>query len=253
MANRGCSRLRSVVGEAWALETGRRDMAEKPNDSARRFSASFSSAAVLLSYLAAVGTPPVSAEACPDVEVIFARGTGEPAGLGPTGRAFVGSLRSHVDDQSLETYPVAYPATHDFHTAVDGIRDAANRIIGRAESCPRTKIVLGGYSQGAAVMGFVTSPAVPDSVDPATVPKPLQPELADNVAAVVLFGKPNTRAVNLLEVPPVVVGPLYADKTMELCAVNDPVCSDGMDFAAHNQYTGNGMIERGAAFAASRL
>lgn len=162
MANRGCSRLRLVVGEAWALETGRRDTAKKPNSSARRaFSASFSSAALILilSYLVAVGTPSVSAEACPDVEVMFARGTGEPAGLGPTGRAFVGSLRSHVDDQSLETYPVAYPATHDFHAAVDRIRDAANRIIARAESCPRTKMVLGGYSQGAAVMGFVTSPA----------------------------------------------------------------------------------------------
>ena len=51
-------------------------------------------------------------------------------------------------------------------------------------------MMLGGYSQGAAVMGFVTSDAVLGGVDPATVPKPLQPEVAAHVAAVVLFGVP---------------------------------------------------------------
>ena len=59
-----------------------------------------------------------------------------------------------------------------------------------AQNCPKTKMVLSGYSQGAAVMGFVTSAAVPDGVDPATVPKPLAPEVADHVAAVVLFAVP---------------------------------------------------------------
>ena len=66
-----------------------------------------------------------------------------------------------------------------------------------AGSCPKTQMVLGGFSQGAAVMGFVTSAAVPDGVDPATVPKPLQPEVAAHVAAVVLFGLANTRAIGL--------------------------------------------------------
>nr|MEA1123053.1 cutinase family protein [Mycobacterium shigaense] len=30
-----------------------------------------------------------SAEPCPDVQVVFARGTGEDPGVGPTGQAFV--------------------------------------------------------------------------------------------------------------------------------------------------------------------
>ena len=40
-------------------------------------------------------------------------------------------------------------------------------------------------------MGFVTSAAVPDGVDPATVPKPMDPEVANHVSSVVLFGTPN--------------------------------------------------------------
>jgi hypothetical protein len=122
-----------------------------------------------------------------------------------------------------------------------------------AANCPKTKLVLGGYSQGAAVMGFVTWPTVPDGVDPATVPKPLQPQVADHVAAVVLFGTPNARAMNFLGEPPIVIGPLYKAKTIELCAPNDPVCSDGLEFAAHDSYVGDGIVEQGAAFAADRL
>ncbi|SPX88524.1 cutinase [Mycobacterium xenopi] len=91
----------------------------------------------------------------------------------------------------MDVYPVNYPASDQWDTGIDGIRDAGAHVQSTATNCPKTKMVLGGFSQGAAVMGFVTSPAVPDGVDPATVPKPLQPEVADHVAAVVLFGTPN--------------------------------------------------------------
>jgi cutinase len=118
--------------------------------------------------------------------------------------------------------------------------------------------VLGGYSQGAAVAGFVTSPAVPDSVpkdvDPATIPKPLDPGLASHVAAVVLFGTPNVRAMDFLGQPQLVIGPLYQSKTIEVCAPEDPVCSEGVNFAAHNSYVDDGgVIAQGADFAASHV
>jgi hypothetical protein len=185
--------------------------------------------------------------------VVFARGTGEPPGVGPTGQSFVNALGSRVGARSFDVYPVNYPATSDWPTGLDGIRDAGAHVESMAANCPKTKMVLGGYSQGAAVMGFVTSPTVPDGVDPATVPKPLQPQVADHVAAVVLFGTPNARAMNFLGEPPIVVGPLYKAKTIELCAPNDPVCSDGLEFAAHDSYVGDGIVEQGAAFAADRL
>jgi cutinase len=204
--------------------------------------------------VAAPVVPSASAQPCPDVEVVFARGTGEPPGVGPTGQAFSDSLRSRVAGKSLEVYPVNYPASDEWATGVDGVRDAGVHVVSMAGICPQTKMVLSGFSQGAAVMGFVTSAAVPDGVDPATVPKPLDPAVAEHVAAVVLFGLPNIRAMNFLGQPPVAIGPLYQAKTLKVCAADDPVCSDGLNFAAHNTYAdGGSMIDQGAAFAASHL
>jgi hypothetical protein len=149
---------------------------------------------------------------------------------------------------------VNYPASDQWSTGIEGIRDAAAHVVSMANTCPQTKMVLGGYSQGAAVMGFVTSPAVPDGVDPATVPKPLSPDVANHVAAVVLFGTPNARAMNFLGQPPVNIGPVYQAKTIKVCVPEDPVCSDGVNFAAHNTYaTDATFIDTGADFAASRL
>lgn len=204
--------------------------------------------------LAGPSVPSASAQPCSDVEVVFARGTGDPPGVGPTGQAFVDALRPQVGEKSLDVYPVNYPATDQWATGVDGVRDAGAHVVSMAGTCPKTQMVLGGFSQGAAVMGFVTSAAVPDGVDPATVPKPLQPDVADHVAAVVLFGLPNSRAMNFLGEPSVVIGPLYQAKTLNVCAPEDFVCSDGMDFAAHNPTTYTGpLTDQGAAFAASHL
>jgi cutinase len=204
--------------------------------------------------LSADAVPSASAEGCPDVEVVFARGTGEPPGVGPTGQAFVNSLRPRVGARSFGVYPVNYPASDNWDTGLDGIRDAGAHVVSMAGNCPQTKMVLGGYSQGAAVMGFVTSAAVPDGVDPATVPRPLQPQVADHVAAVVLFAMPNARAMNFIGEPPIVIGPAYQAKTIKVCVADDPVCSDGMNFVAHDAYADDGnMISQGADFAASRL
>jgi cutinase-like protein len=213
---------------------------------------------VSASVLPAAAVPSASAQSCPDTEVVFARGTGEDPGVGPTGQAFVDALRGRLGGKSMDVYPVNYPASDQWSTGLDGIRDAESHVIKEAGACPNTKMVLGGYSQGAAVAGFVTSSAVPDSVpqdvDPATIPKPLDPNLANHVAAVVLFGSPNTRAMEFLGQPKLVIGPLYQSKTIQVCAVEDPVCSDGMNFAAHNTYADDGsVIAQGVDFAASRL
>lgn len=202
--------------------------------------------------------PSASAQPCPDTDVVFARGTGEDPGVGPTGQAFVDALRSRIGGKSMNVYAVNYPASDQWSTGLDGIRDAEAHVANEVSACPNTKMVLSGYSQGAAVMGFLTSSAVPDSVpndiDPATIPKPLDPSVANHVAAVVLFGTPNERAMNFLGQPQLVIGPLYQAKTIEVCAVEDPVCSDGLNFAAHNSYVEDGsVIAQGADFAASRL
>lgn len=56
--------------------------------------------------------------------------------------------------------------------------------------------------------------------------------------------------------PPVVIGPLYADKTIQLCAPGDGIC-DGTSAAlpsiAHLMYSMNGMVNQAATFVANRL
>ncbi|HZA08427.1 cutinase family protein [Mycobacterium sp.] len=215
--------------------------------------------AVLLSAPA----PPASAQPCPDVEVVFARGTAEPPGVGGTGQAFVDALRSQVGGRSVGVYGVNYPASSDFgagmdfaRTVVDGISDEAAHIQSTAANCPTTRMVLGGYSQGAVVTGFVTSAAVPEGVPAAFVPAPMAPEVADHVAAVALFGKPSDQFMRQYGAPPVVIGPLYKPKTIELCAPGDSICSGAADATAtvsHALYSVNGMVGQGASFAASRL
>ena len=103
-------------------------------------------------------------------------------------------------------------------------------------------------------MGFVTANRVPDGANLADPPQPMPPEVANHVAAVTLFGTPSTQFMSIINEPPVAIGPLYQPKTIKVCAPEDPVCSDGMNFAAHDTYASDGaMIDKGAAFAASRL
>ena len=198
-------------------------------------------AGLLVTGALAVPHGTAAAAPCPDVEAVFARGTFAPQGLGDTGQDFVDALRGKLGGKSLGVYAVVYPASTDFPTAVDGIRDASNHVTSMATTCPDTRLVLAGYSQGAAVMGFVTNSAVPGGVDPA------------DVAAVVLFGKPDAEFMEFIDSPPVTIGPRYAGKTLELCAPGDPICSDGGEGKAHNSYTANGMVDQGAAYAAGRV
>lgn len=208
--------------------------------------------AATVSGLTPLAVPSASAQPCPDVEVVFARGTAEDPGVGPTGQAFVDSLRSRIGPKSLDVYPVDYPATTDFPKALDGIRDASARVESMAANCPNTSIVLGGFSQGAAVAGFVTANVIPDGA-PEGVPNPMPPDVANHVAAVTLFGKPNDRFMRAIRQPDVDVGPLYVNKTIEMCVDDDFVCSSGRDFNAHTQYVETGKVDQAATFAAAKL
>ncbi len=88
-----------------------------------------------------VNLPSASAQSCSDVQVVFARGTGEAQGAGRVGlrgQAFVDALRAQLGRRRVGVYPVAYPASWDWHTGVDGVRDASAHIASMAENCPET-------------------------------------------------------------------------------------------------------------------
>ena len=78
-----------------------------------------------------IGIGSASAAGCPDVQVVFARGIGEPPGVGPTGEAFINSLRPRVGGRSLDVYAVNYPASDDWPTGVNGIKDAGAHVVRR--------------------------------------------------------------------------------------------------------------------------
>jgi cutinase len=188
-----------------------------------------------------VATRFASADPCPDVEVVFARGTNEPPGVGSIGQAFVYALRSQVPERSVGDYAVNYPATDDFASSLSaGSGDARAHVQSMAANCPSTRLVLGGYSQGAAVIDMTTNQ--------------LPPQVANHVAAVALFGNLESTATRTVGGSPIpAVGPLYRPKMIDLCVPDDPVCSEGNSPTAHGLYVQSGMTNQAATFAAARL
>jgi cutinase len=213
-------------------------------------------AVVLAGAGSAVVAAPAYAAPCADVEVVFARGTFEAPGLGYVGDAFVDSLRAKTG-KSVDVYGVNYPASLDFAAAADGIADASNKVRDLAATCPNSKIVLGGYSQGAAVAAYATEDALPQGFAmPPQITGPMPPAVADHVAAVALFGKPSSAFMQLIYngAPPVTVGPRYTAKTVEECIPTDPICSPtGGDSGTHSQYVVNGLTDQAADFVAGKL
>ena len=188
--------------------------------------------------------PAAHAAACNDVQVVFARGTDEPPGIGRVGQAFVDSLRGKIGNRSMGVYGVNYPASYDFLAAADGANDASAFIQDVVNTCPDTKLVLGGYSQGAAIIDIITSvpfPAIGFN-------NPLPPNVADHVAALAVFGNPTTR-VGL----PLTSSPVYGGKAIDLCNAGDPICSDGNNVPAHRSYGPDGTASQAAAFVARLL
>jgi len=192
---------------------------------------------------------------CPDVEVIFARGTGEPAGLGiagtgVVGQAFVEALAQRLNGRTVDAYAVNYPADFDFLAADEGAEDAAARIATVAARCPATKIVLGGYSQGAAVIDMLADvgPLGPEIGGIGSAP-PLSAPFADKISAVAVFGNPADRFGT-----PLSDTGSFAGRAIDLCNSADPICSpQGDTMTAHERYQFAPSDQVAADFVAARL
>ncbi|ULP39425.1 cutinase family protein [Mycolicibacterium rufum] len=202
----------------------------------------FASAALV--FAPAVAAPVASAQGCPDIEVVFARGTDEPPGLGRVGSAFVDSLSGRVGGRSVGSYAVNYPATYDFLQVAAGANDASGHIQYMINTCPNTRLVLGGYSQGAAVIDVIAAVPVPG----AGFTAPLPPNAPDHVAAIAVFGNPSAK-IGL----PLTSSPVWGSRSIDLCTPGDPVCSGGDDIPAHSNYGPSGLTDQAAGFVAGLL
>lgn len=200
-------------------------------------------ALMLAPMLVPAALPGAAANPCPDVELIFARGTSEAPGIGRVGNALAGSLQGQLNGRTLGTYGVNYPATYDFLAAADGANDATNRIATMASQCPSTRIVLGGYSQGAAVVDMLVGiPPLGNKIGDVGSAAPLPAGLRDNVAAIAVFGNPAAKFGN-----PVSAGNLGA-RSIDMCSDGDPICSGGRNPFAHTNYESGPMPAQAAGF-----
>ena len=171
---------------------------------------------------------PSASAACPDAEVVFARGRQEPPGVGAVGDALVNSLRSKVP-LSVGVYGVNWPA--DIAVA-PGANDMRAHVQSMAASCPNTRMVLGGYSLGATAADLAI--------------RAMPPGMNQHIAAVALFGNGAKRLGP---------APAFAGKTIDQCAEGDPICGRGLNWPSHLQpsYLGSGLVEQAASFIAGKL
>lgn len=205
------------------------------------------SALVAAFAVLAAPAPVASADPCSDVELIFARGTSEAPGIGRVGYALADALRPQLGGRTLSTYGVNYPATYDFFTAADGAGDATGRVAYLAQQCPNTRVVLGGYSQGAAIVDMLIGlPPVGDRVGEFGSAPPLPGNLAGNIAAVAVFGNPGAKFGH-----PASSAPGYAGRALDMCADGDPICSRGRNPFAHTRYESSAFIPQAAGFVAA--
>ena len=199
------------------------------------------SAALLAPTVSPVPIGIASADDCPDIEVVFARGTNDSPGLGNVGGAFVDALRGKVGGRSVGAYAVNYPASFDFLAAAGGANDASAHIQYMVDNCPNTRLVLGGYSQGAAVIDVISAVPIPA----VGFNNPLPPNVPDHVAAIAVFGNPSAK-LGL----PLTVSPVWGGRAIDLCNADDAVCqTDGENMAAHRAYAG-GPTNQAADFVA---
>jgi cutinase len=186
------------------------------------------------------GIPVAAADGCSDAEVVFARGTGEPVGPGGPGQAFFDSLTAQLPGKSVNLYPVNYPSTTDYaNSSKAGAADEVAHVENTVASCPKTKVVLGGYSQGAGVADLTSHQ--------------LSPQVANHVAAVALFGNPQSSYAKQLadnQIP--AIDPSYSPKTIDICLPNDNICAEGGSIIAHLGYVPVA-TDQAATFVAGRL
>ncbi|CAG8909405.1 unnamed protein product [Penicillium egyptiacum] len=151
-------------------------------------------------------------DGCKEYTFIFARGTSEMGNMGTVVGPPVAKQLNSLTGNKVTVQGVTYPAD----AAGNAVMGAAGgpamaKLVKQALSqCPKTKVLLGGYSQGAMVVHNAAN-----SLD------------ANQITAAVLFGDP-LKAQG--------VGKVASDKVKEFCHLGDPVCLNGGNVMAHVTY-----------------
>lgn len=234
---------------------------------------------------------------CDDVKFVFARGSGEPLGAS-NAQKWQKEITATIAGSDLD-YDFYELGTRDYGghqyeaVAVSGSLSSLLTLVGAKisagesykfgqsvksgeqellayiqavnSSCPQTKFVLGGYSQGAMLVSHSLNYIDPDKIIYVTNfgdPKTYLPEGKGNFPDACLGKNLSNYRAHVADChayegilgsyrPYQLEG--YYDKIGLWCNGQDAMCSSGLSIDAHVSYVDNGMYERAAAKIAQRL
>lgn len=153
-----------------------------------------------------------SNQGCQPLTFIFARGSTEMGNMGSVvGPVVASALKSQLNNK-VTVQGVTYDAgiASNAELGANGGPIMAKLVKQALSQCPKTKVVVGGYSQGSMVVHNAASSLS-----------------SGQISAAVLFGDPfKTQAV----------GKVASSNVKEYCASGDPVCENGFNVMAHITY-----------------
>ena len=121
--------------------------------------------------------------------MVFARGTNDARAWETSAARSSTRCAARSAAGPSDAYAVNYPARFDFLEAAAGANDASGHIQYMVNNCPNTRLVLGGYSQGAGVIDVISAVPVPGI----GFDNPLPPNVPEHVAAIAVFGNPSAK------------------------------------------------------------
>ncbi|ORY01278.1 cutinase-domain-containing protein [Clohesyomyces aquaticus] len=169
-------------------------------------------------YLSSTYNQLTDGTACRPVTVIYARGTSQAGNVGDSaavGPIFFNNVASKIGGTGqLAIQGVTYSASVlGFLAGGDlaGTTTMTNLVNTASTKCPSTKIILGGYSQGAQLVHKAT--------------RNLSATVAAKVSAVVVFGDP-MEGQNFGSIP--------LSKTLTICHTGDNICEGGITITSQH-------------------
>ncbi|CAL3962749.1 unnamed protein product [Diplocarpon coronariae] len=207
---------------------------------------------VATALAASVVANPLAERACPDIHIFGARETTASAGYG-SASAVVNKILAGYPGSTAEA--ISYPAcggqascggaTYSQSVAA-GVNAAYEAVNSYAASCPKTKIVLVGYSQGSEI--FDVSLCGGGNPNQGITDKAVRFSAAAvaSIQAVIFMGNPmyqtglpynvGTCKAGGFDARPSGFSCPSAAKIQSYCDAPDPYCCNGKDEATHSGY-----------------
>ncbi|KAK7191662.1 hypothetical protein DPSP01_008111 [Paraphaeosphaeria sporulosa] len=189
------------------------------------------------------------------VYIISARGSTQAAGEGSL--SSVSSLIKQALPGSVSV-GLSYPATLDNYESSEntGVVNLKQAITSYTTSCPNSKIVLLGYSQGGQVVGDALGGASFSSE------APLASTYTKNIVAAVSFASPahvagksynagTSKGSGIYKRANTATLDTYASRLDDICDSNDLFCDSGSSLTAHTQVVSK-YASAGANFAIAK-